>query len=220
MRFYADDVKVGDITKALRDVGVSVLQTHLLAPTEREHVAALVQFFDPIYGSLILDLGAGTGAVADMMLAQRPDLRFILLNQSQAQLDIASDAHVKVHGDFQDIPRIAMRPNAVMMTYALGHGDLRKTLSEVARVLPHGGTFMLYDLTSRNLALALQTELEYSAYPARRIIRIADEHGLALNKAEAPRDLFSDHMLKLMSQEQYDEIFDGVVPMLFRFGKL
>jgi len=220
MRFYADDVKVGDITMALRDAGVSILQTHLLAPTEREHVAALLHFFEPVENSLILDLGAGTGAVADMMQDARGDLQFILLNQSQSQLDLARTIHRKIHGDFQNIPSLPVQPNAVMMTYALGHGDLRRTLSEVARVLPRGGLFFLYDLTARNHALALQTELEYSAYPARRIIRLADEYGMGLSRAQAPDDLFSDHMLKLMSQEQYDEIFDGVVPMLFRFVKL
>jgi ubiquinone/menaquinone biosynthesis C-methylase UbiE len=219
--FYQDDDHVGELTKWVNACGITCLQVHRLAPSERTHVGMLLAFFDPPPGIGILDLGAGTGAVADMMQELRPDLTFTLLNHSQTQLDMASDRHQKICASFEKIPALPHPIRAAMMTYAIGHGDVHRVLSEVSRVLPPGGLFFLYDITSdrSDNAKALRDKLDYIAYKPDDIITAASLARLDLDRMERPREIYSAHMRPVMPDADYTEIFSGLNSMLFRFRK-
>jgi len=217
MNLYADDRRVGELTRHINGRGITCLQAHLLKPTEQEHVAALLDFFNPVEGASVLDLGAGTGAVADIMKQMRPDLRFTLLNRSQAQLDMANNKHFKVCADFHDIPKLPAPVDAVMMTYALGHAQLPKVMSEINRVLPIGGVFFLYDLTA-TAAPMLKAKLNYEAYSTLRIIKAAHSNDMALSRVVRPQDYYFDHMAWV--GPELARAFNEAQPTLVRFVKI
>ena len=121
---YGDDARVGHVTRMLVSHGSGILQTHKLAATDRDHVAALLDRFAPPQGARVLDAGCGVGAVAEMMARIRSDLRFTLLNISGAQLEMAPAGMAKVRADIHALPFSAGRFDAVMFNYSLGHGLL------------------------------------------------------------------------------------------------
>lgn len=217
MNVYDNDELVGELTQSVLADGESVLQIHLLAETEEAHVDELLAYCAFPHGAIVLDLGCGVGAVADMMQRTRHDLDFILLNISSAQLALCPGRFARVLGSFEDIPPLPMDPTAAMLQYALGHGDVGAIMREAARVLPEGAPLCIYDLASNNDSVALQQELGYRAYSLIEISRAAAAADFASCDYVVPKRTYVERFYKRMPKERFDEVFAGVFPVLLRF---
>lgn len=218
MRLYADDAQVLRTTRALLAQGQRVLQTHYLAASEREHVRALLDFFAPPENAVVLDLGCGVGRVAELMQDIRPDLDFILLNRSEAQLMLCPPRFQHVHADYECLPA-GMAVDAVMVQYAIGHGDIGALMHEAAKVLPEDGVLCVYDLVAESPTPALRALLDYRDYSADDVRAAAKTASFRCDRAQVPPETYTDHFRQFLDAASFAAIFATVHPMLFRFVK-
>lgn len=215
---YRDDREVGRQTRQLVERGRVILQTHRLAATDREHVEALLAYFDPPPGASVLDVGCGVGAVAALMAAGRPDLRFLLLNISGSQLALAPHGMAKICADFHALPFGADSFDALMFTFSLGHGLLDACLGEAARVLRSGGVVFIYDLSTDEPA-SLIDQLGYRPHGADEVLEAGARHGLIVDIVASPDGSTAD-FVRLIGAEPYAALgFERTVPMVYRFTK-
>lgn len=163
---YENQQAVVAQTNNLAAEGVRLLNFWRLAEDEDEHVAALLALLALPSGARVVDLGSGTGAFAQLALQQRPDLQFTLVNDHAWQLEQSPS---ETHTVLADMARTGLPPahyDAVILAYALGHGDVAEVLEEAHRLLAPGGALLLHDLHARDLAGAdwLKRELDYTAH--------------------------------------------------------
>lgn len=182
-------------------------------------MAALLALFDPPPGVLVLDIGCGVGAVAAMMAEIRPDLRFLLLNVSQAQLDLCPQpAAAKLLGDMHAIPAPDSSVDAVLFCYALGHGLVDVAIAEAARVLRPGGVLFIWDLAAEESGPIIEA-LGYKAHPPRRVLEAARCAGLVATRIPAMRETWTDEFQAILGAAAYAALFAGVRPIAYRFIK-
>jgi ubiquinone/menaquinone biosynthesis C-methylase UbiE len=218
---YADPAAqnmIRQITVDLAQLGETVLQIHLLANNEANHVRALLAYFDPPENAIVLDAGCGLGGVAQHMKCERPDLDFILLNLSSAQLELCPDGFRKIHASYEDMPLPDDSVDAVMFNYSLGHGRLDRTLSEAARVLKPRGVLFIYDLTATDSA-ALIVSVGYQAYPITTVTKQAVDSGFRLDLLSIPENTKVEKYLTKMNCSDYLAIYGTVSPVIYRFLK-
>ena len=215
MNAYADEKLVAEFTKKFELIGHKLFQVFWLAKNAEEHIKKLLEFFNPNLGSRIIDLGCGVGETARLMKLQRPDLDFILVNQSQAQLFNCPDEFMKIECDFHEIP-YSGEAKAIMITYALGHADLPKVLTEAARLLKNGGHLYLYDISSMNDIYI--SDLYYHAYSVNRVIREAKKAGFDGYHSiyENPKSYHS-HMFDIIDEKTFDYLFLDIYPYIAKF---
>jgi SAM-dependent methyltransferase len=215
---YGDDARVGHVTRMLVSHGSAILQTHKLAATDRDHVAALLDHFDPPQGSCVLDAGCGVGAVAEIMASIRPDLDFTLLNISGAQLEMAPAGTAKVRADIHALPFCSGRFDAVMFNYSLGHGLLDTCLAEAARVLRPGGIVFIYDLATDDHDYLID-RLGYRPHSRGEVLTAAERHGFLADVAENPPSSTDDFVRLVGSEAFVDFGFARAWPMVYRLAK-
>lgn len=184
--FYQDDAAVATLTDQLTADNVRLLSFFRMAENDAEHVRQQLEQMSLPHGSRVLDAGCGVGEFARLASAIRPDLQFTLLNVSAAQLALCPDGHTKIHADFHSIPVGSGGFDAVLLDYAIGHGDLGPLLAELSRVLAHGGVLFIHDLFRGDdtaQADAFSAALDYASYTIDDAILAADAAGLVLNQA-------------------------------------
>lgn len=216
---HRDDATVSGHTRALVGLGNSVFQLQRLAPTEAEHVAALLQAFELPQGARVLDAGCGVGAVAAHMKAARPDLDFILLNVSSAQLAMCPAGFRTMAADFHDIPLGPASVDVVMFLYTMGYGFLPRVLSEAARVLRPGGIVCIYDLATEGNSEKLIVAAGYKAHTIERIRDVAEDAGLTVDRCDSPEVFYTDHFEKIVGPDFPRDVFAGLRPLLLRLLK-
>lgn len=172
---YQDDTLVGEVTAVLAAEGQRILQIFRFSEDDTEHVAALAALARLPQNAHVLDIGCGVGAVAVIMRALRPDLRFTLQNCSAAQLGLCPD-FPKIRGDMEAIDVPDGTFDGVMVNYAMGHANLKPFLCEAARVLRPGGVFFAYDLTTSD-ARGFARALGYVPYAPEDVINAAAAAG-------------------------------------------
>lgn len=212
--FYSDDTLVDTLTREQLARGVSVFQTHQMADTEPAHVSALLRLFNPPKDAVVLDAGSGVGRVAELMYAERPDLEFILLNISAAQLALSPDFE-KLHADFQDVPLADQSIDAVMFNYSLGHGNLSAVLAEAARLVRPNGILFIYDMAGEGSALH---SIGYSTHPQKKVITTAAAFGFGSPLVVEPGEVNST-AARAAGPDVYDALFGGLTPIAYRFIK-
>jgi SAM-dependent methyltransferase len=216
---YGDDARVGHVTRMLVSHGSAILQTHKLAATDREHVAALLDVFDLPQGAGVLDAGCGVEAVAEIMASIRPDLDFTLLNISGAQLEMAPAGMAKVRADIHVLPFRSGGFDAVMFNYSLGHGLLDTCLAEAARVLRPGGIVLVYDLATDDHDYLID-RLGYRPHSRHEVLAAAGRHGLSADVVENPPGN-TDDFIRLVGSEAFAAFgFARAWPMVYRFTKV
>jgi ubiquinone/menaquinone biosynthesis C-methylase UbiE len=139
-----------DTLMALR---FSVLQGAMLAPAEAAHVSTLLEMMDPPQNATVLDLGCGIGGVAQLMGAERPDLRFALVNSEPLQLALADPKLLRVLADYHYVPLPAGYASGAMFLYSLCYGRLPDALASAHRLVQPDGWLFVYDferLTGNN----------------------------------------------------------------------
>jgi ubiquinone/menaquinone biosynthesis C-methylase UbiE len=216
--FYEDDEAVGDMTRRLVSSGHRIFQIYKLAESDKEHVSALLNYLDPPANDRVLDAGCGVGEVSALMQAVRPDLTFVLLNISQSQLALCPAHLERIHGSIDDVPGIKNATfDAAMICYALGHGELQRTLDEMARVLRPGGVLMIYDMTAYN-PNRLLSKLRYQLHRPRAVLSAADKSGFCVSFTEMPETTTKDFE-GVMDEHEFALMFAGVKPIIYRFVK-
>lgn len=184
--FYENDAAVAQVTGQLTADGVRLLSFFRMAEDDVEHVRQQLEQMNLPRGASVLDAGCGVGEFARLASAIRPDLRFTLLNVSDAQLALCPDGHTKIRADFHSIPVESGGFDAVLLDYAIGHGELGPLLVELSRVLKHGGMLFIHDLfrgDDSEQADAFSKALNYASYTVSDAVLAADAAGLVLNQA-------------------------------------
>ncbi|MDN5798159.1 MAG: class I SAM-dependent methyltransferase [Intrasporangium sp.] len=125
----------------------------------------------------VLEIGAGSGAMAQGVARTLPDARLTVTDLDEAMVAAAAarlHRHPGVRVERADVTALPYPGGSfdVVTAYLMLHhvGDWRDSLSESARVLRPGGVFIGYDLTDTPLARAVH-RLEGSAH---RIIAAAE----------------------------------------------
>jgi tRNA (cmo5U34)-methyltransferase len=129
-------------------------------PTRAQQLDLLAALVAAEYrpGSTILDLGAGSGQVAAMLLQARPDARIVAVDSSPAMLALAKERLAKagdsvsfVEGDFAEPEQIVLPPRdygialLIQTLHHVPHDRKRRALAVVARTLSPGGLLILAD---------------------------------------------------------------------------
>lgn len=102
------------------------------------------------WGPRVLDLGCGTGALLEQVLAEQPDRKVTGLDLSAGMLEVAArrlgGRAALVQGDSERLPFAARSFDVVYCNDSFHHYPApEKVLEEVARVLEFGGAFLLGD---------------------------------------------------------------------------
>lgn len=200
--------------------GIRVLNGHLLAEGEREHVQILLDSMAPKQDAHIVDAGCGVGGVAALMHEIRPDLKFTLVNLSQAQLDHCPPAMQRVLANFDDMPLEDGSADVVMFNYSLCHSvEWGRTLREANRVLAEGGSLFVFDMArmSGDNDLTIK-HLSAVAYPPLALKDIAKRCGFVLEH-HATHGAMVNRLREFMPNAHYDLVVGDVMPAIWRFRK-
>ena len=196
--------------------GHRVLHGAMLADTEAEHVRALAGMMDLPQGALVADLGCGIGEVGRLMGADRPDLRWVQVNLSEAQIRQADGA--RVVADFHALPLADASVDAVLFLFSLCHGDLGAALREAARITRPGGLCFIFDLArlSGDNA-ASEAALFARFYAPETMLGAAAAAGWRPDIVRAPA--VRRHVLRELLADQFDAILSGCRPAIWQFTR-
>lgn len=222
MRTLANLAAVDAASRRCAESGLRVLNAHLFADTEAEHVDVLLGLIQPKVGAVILDAGCGFGETARLMREARPDLFFKLVNASRAQLAECPLDMELIEADYTSMPVASGSVDVVMFNYAICHApDWVPVLREANRVLREGGTLFINDMLRQNDVgnELMELTLGGRAHTEKKVAGWARQAGFELlegiihtGTVQRMRGVFQDAAL-------YDCIMDGVVPATWRFTK-
>lgn len=219
---YQDQGALQVATDACVAAGMRVLQLYQ-AGTEVEHVRGLLKMMAPAEGATIVDVGCGIGEVARLMLEDRPDLGFLLLNLSAHQLEMCPEDLTRVHADMHDMPLVDACADVVMVNYTLGYADLARFMAEATRVLRPGGIVFIYDLLRADddpgTAVLMLEKFGYSVHGHDRLMRAAGAAGLQLATSIRVPASFQ-HLAPLLDETYWATLLSvKVYPVALRFQK-
>lgn len=200
--------------------GIRVFNGALFGPTEEEHVAFLLGAMDPPPGAMVIDAGCGVGEMARIMKMLRPDLEFLLLNASTAQLAQCPEELDLLHGDFNAMPLPDECADVVIFSYALCHSqDFERTFAEARRVLKVGGKLFVNDM-ARTMGDNAEFEAVLGArvHEAMAVEAWARAAGLGLDYTITP-DVEVERLKELLPEDG-QHLLHGVVPTIWRFTAL
>lgn len=185
---YEDDANVGTLTKAAIEVTDSrLLQIHRFSEMDSLHTKILMEVFDPETNAQIADVGCGVGELAELMSIQRPDLSFILVNPSQAQLEVCPQGFRMLQGSAEDTHLNTGLTDAVMYSYVLGHIDIPLALKECARVLKPDGKIYVYDIFKTDDSCRLGEDLDYNIRAIDETISLFADEGFKFSHSRTTK---------------------------------
>jgi len=205
------------LTPAMVNAGHRVLQIHRFAQSDVEHVRRLERWADFPLNSNVIDLGSGTGEVARILQRKRPDLFFTLVNISEVQLRYSPKNCKWIHGDFLKVNERSGLYDGAMFCFSIGHEDHSQALKEAARLLRIGGVLFIYDMVRISGSNESMESVEYTVLSRNELEQIAIESGLKLDLYIEPKD--SGEYGKSVLGEDYDSVFDGTIPAIWRMIK-
>lgn len=196
------------LTDAIKN-GVKQFQAFLTG-TGEEHAARLLELLNPPAGAVVIDAGCGIGETARLMHATRPDLRFILVNLSLAQLERCPGGMEQIHADYCDMPLAPGSADVVMYNYAACHcDDWPAMLQECRRVLKPGGKVFLHEPADFGADRELWRRLGSDIKTPDQMARLARGAGFAVDSAHLLESRVSQFHA-LVSAEEADAIVAGV----------
>lgn len=208
------------IHRAAHSRGWRLLQPFRFADSDDDHIRYLLNIAAFPDGAHVLDVGGGVGECSRLMQAQRPDLRFTVLNFSKEQLADCPDSLDRILADAHALPFDTESFDAVMFNAALGNMDVKVALAEACRVLKVGGTLFLNELElQRGDTAALEAFACFRAYDFKALTGFAEAMGaevVAVNRPRAVRQYLRE---ECGDSASYDTAFDGIAPILCRFTK-
>jgi SAM-dependent methyltransferase len=208
---------INENTQAIVDAGLRVLQIHRFADSDVDHVKYLLNFAKFEKDSYVIDMGSGIGEVARIMKETRPDLDFDLVNISSEQLRFSPRNMPKILANFLEIPMPDETYDAVMFCFSIGHEDHEKSIGEARRILRTGGVLFIYDMVRVSGSNESMRDVEYSVLPVEEFLDIVESNGFDLTDYERP-DEVGKYGIDVLGVE-YDRIFNGTEPALWRFIK-
>lgn len=128
---YDDEDLVREVSHFHMREGRSVFQLWLVHPSEKWHSRAILDALQIPRFTNILSLACGVGGMERHWAYVRRDLRFDLLNQSKAQLDLCDCPGRLIHESIEGYYPNHTPSQYTMIAYALGHVDARKTLEHM-----------------------------------------------------------------------------------------
>ncbi|MCY1166331.1 Ubiquinone/menaquinone biosynthesis C-methyltransferase UbiE [compost metagenome] len=210
---------VDKATVGCLEQGIRVLHANLFAETDELHIARLLELMDPPEGAVVLDAGCGVGEVARMMKQIRPDLSFVLLNVSRAQLEECPQDMALIEADFNSMPIPDGSVDLVMFHYSICHSaDWVATLREARRVLRDEGALFINDMSrdDGNNALMVPT-LGAAVHHAGDVVDWAKRAGFDLQEGFFHTPVVQRLRGVFESKEFYDSLFKHVQPATWRF---
>lgn len=217
---------IEEATDTLAGQGIRVLNAFLLADDERTHAKRLLELMRAPEGAVVVDAGCGTGALALHMGEERPDLKFVLVNVSEGQLEqcpvvIAGTPTERILASFDKMPLADASADVVLFAFSLCHaGDWNAALREAARVLKPGGSLFVFDMVrgAGGDNVLMQALLQAHAYPAQAITGAIERAGFVFDQADVLGHVPSIYRLRevFASKPVYDKVFEGVVPFTIR----
>ena len=143
-------------------------------PARAEHLSLMLALLDQVAAGWILDLGCGSGLVAQMVLDQKPDARIVGLDSSTAMLQIAKhrlgpygERVTLAEGDLTALDRVEAPAacSAAIAVQSLHHLDEAPYRAAIAWTFEHlapRGWFFIID------RLSITSETLYPAFHALR----------------------------------------------------
>jgi ubiquinone/menaquinone biosynthesis C-methylase UbiE len=197
-----------------------IMQPFLFADNELDHVKLLLDIADFKENAVVVDIGCGVGETASIMKMLRPDVNFILLNFSAAQLVDAPDFE-KLLADAHDIPLNDCSVDGVMFHAALCNMVPERALIEAVRILKVDGVLLINDLQRvlNSNDTSLEDNLLCTALWHEDLDSFLNSIGMILDKHLNPpvkryylRDIWQNDSM-------YDASMYGVIPGIWRFTK-
>ena len=209
------------MTPSFWNAGIRVLQGARLAGDDAGHIAALLDYMAPTHGSVIADIGCGFGEVARVMKVQRPDLDFVLINSSVAQLAYAADEFRQIECDMHAIPMDAGSVDGAMFCYSLCHGDMEPALTEAFRITKPGGFLFVYDYVRESGDNELAEKHLFARFHRlSEILSVSRLAGWELTVFARPPT--NDDLFREVTGDDalYDAIFDHLTPAVWKMVRL
>lgn len=208
---------INELTPMMVDAGYRVLQIHRFASSDVEHIRRLERWADFPLNSNVIDLGSGTGEVARIFQRKRPDLFFTLVNISEVQLRYSPKNCKWVHGNFLNVDEKSSSYDGAMFCFSIGHEDHSQALKEASRLLRTGGILFIYDMVRVSGSNESMESVEYKVLSRNELEQIAIESGFKLDLYIEPKD--SGEYGRLVLGEDYDAVFNGTIPAIWRMIK-
>ncbi len=103
-------------------------------------------------GDIVIDLGGGTGTLADMAHRTRPALTYVCVDPALGMLRYVRPHALSVAARGENLPFRDRGVAAVLIGDALHHfTDTEKTIDEVQRILRVRGKLFIFDINSESL---------------------------------------------------------------------
>lgn len=213
-------------TSAVVAEGIRVFNGALFGQDEEEHIDVLLYLLDPVENALVIDAGCGVGEMARLMRERRPDLQFLLVNISEAQLALCPPECDRMLADYEHLKGVPDHcADAIVFSYSLCHSESwLPALREAHRVLKPGGTLLINDMACLDepagAGSAIDTLLGARVWTPELVEGWFRESGFQLEDALAP-DVGVNRLRELLERDGIDsEILRGVVPTVWRLTAL
>jgi SAM-dependent methyltransferase len=213
MRPVVDLKKIEDATAIMLANGQYILQAHRFDKTDLGHLKKLLEFAHIPYGSRVVDMGSGTGAMAHAWSELRPDLSFALVNISQMQLDCVPKFCVQHCCDMEQVPEADNSFDVAVCCFAIGHTDIEASMSEMKRLVRPGGLIFVYDMIRESGDNTSLLELGYQVFDVSFWTKIQDDLELELLRFSNPVDY--DWFCGSSIGDECAKYFGGVSPALW-----
>lgn len=199
--------------------GVTQFQAFLTGQDE-EHAAHLLELLDPPSGAVVIDAGCGIGETARLMHAIRPDLRFVLVNLSRAQLELCPAEMERIQADYCEMPIADASVDVVMFNFSACHSDdWSRMLGECRRVLKDGGTVFLHEPADCGADRELWRSIGSEIKTVDQMARAARMAGFAVEDAYWLEPKVSQFH-KIVPVEEADAVIAGVKSCVLRLSIL
>lgn len=204
-------------TRLFMDDGCFILQAHRFGHTDAEHLAKLLHWACVPSGAKVIDFGSGTGVMGHFWKNMRPDIEFCMVNISQFQLDSMEPIGVQHCCDMEDVPEPSNKFDVAICCFSVGHADMDRTMAEMVRVVKPGGCVFVYDMARKFGTNYWLHKIAYEVHDRDHIENIAKKHNLELDFYMEPNEI--GNVLRSKIGADYDQIFEGVVPAVWRWVK-
>lgn len=197
-------------------LGHRILQTHRFADSDAGQVALLLELLKPPVGAMVLDAGCGIGEVARLMAAARPDLAFVLMNLSAAQLALCptGEEFMFMLDDCQNCLLNDGVIDCAMFSSSLCQMDTAVALAETRRILRPGGVLLVNDMAHPSgHRIALEQIIGARVLSEQALVAYIEAAGFMIDAIVRPEH-DATHFNDLAAQAGAD--VSGIYPIIIR----